>query len=126
MSISMHLTNIFLYFGNYLCHLKAKVWYSVCLAKCIRFICSKTRRHNSKYKCYCFKYQVCGMLVNVLFSRGHLRLMSIITTNNYMMSGKCIQDFFRKKGNGKSWENNRDFFQNRNNSTVLWICWRRS
>ena len=102
MSINIHPTNIFLYFDNHLCYSKAKSLCSVCMARCIRYISSKTRRQNSEYKCHCFKCQVYRMPLFVLFSRRHLRLMSIVTANNYMVSEKYIRDCFRKKSNGKS------------------------
>ena len=102
MSINIHPTNIFLYFDNHLCYSKAKSLCSVCMARCIRYISSKTRRQNSEYKCHCFKCRVYRMPHFVLFSRRHLRFMSILSANNYMVSEKYIRDCFRKKSNGKS------------------------
>ena len=102
MSINIRPTDIFLYFDNHVCYLKAKRIRSLCVARCIRYIATQTRRHNSEYKCYCFKCHIWQMLIYVLFSRGHLRLMFIIMPNNFLVSEKYICDFFRKKSNGKN------------------------
>ena len=105
MSINIHATNISLYFDDHLMLFKSKK-FMFCMARCIRYISSKTRRQNSEYKCHCFKCRVYRMLLFVLFSRRHLRLMSIVTANNYIVSEKYIRDCFRKKSNGNSLANN--------------------
>ena len=102
MFINVHPCNTLLYLDNHLCYSKAKSLRSLFVARCIQYICSKARRYNYEYKCHCFKCHVCRMLFSVLISRGHLRLMSIVTANNYVVSEKYICDFFRKTINGKS------------------------
>ena len=97
MSINIHPVNIFLYFGKLVCYSKAKRLCSLCAARCICYICSQTRRHNSKYKC-----RLARMLPELLFSRENLRLMSIVTIGNYLVLDGYFGDLFLKKSNGKS------------------------
>ena len=105
MSNNIHPVNVFLYFDNHVCYWKAKRLHSLCVARYIRYVCSQTRRHNSEYKCYCFKCHLARMLLQVLSSRRHLRLMSIVTMGNYLVSYRYFCDFFGKKRNGKSCTN---------------------
>ena len=79
MSINIHPVNVFLYFDNHVCYWKAKRLHSLCVARYIRYVCSQTRRH--------------------------LRLMSIVTMGNYLVSYRYFCDFFGKKRNGKSCTN---------------------
>lgn len=123
MSINIHPTEVVLNFDNHVCYLKAKRLRSLFVARCIPHIATQTRRHTSEYKCYCFKCHICQMLIYVLFSRGHLRLMSITTPNNFLVSEKCIW-FFRIKSNGNSWTKNWNFLWARNCSTVSRVHWR--
>ena len=98
MSVNVHPKNIFLYFDNYLDYLKAKNLHSFCIAQSIRYISSKIRDHSSNYKCYCFKCLVCWLLMTVLISRGHLKLLLIVTSRNYMfVPNQYISDYLGKK-----------------------------
>ena len=101
MSVNIYPCNILLYLDSYLCYSKAKSLRSLCAARCICYIATQTRRHNSEYKCYCFKCRICRLLIYVLFSREHLKLVSIVTASNYLVCEKYICDFFRKN---KQWK----------------------
>lgn len=87
MSISINLENVFLYFNNSLCHTKAKNLHFVCAAKCVRYIGSKTRRHNVKRIYCCFKCKLA-------FCRGHLGLMSDVKKKSSRVPEKCFYSIF--------------------------------
>lgn len=56
------------------------------------------RSHSSTYKCHCFKCLACPMLMTVLISRGHLKLLSIVTSSNYLsIRNQYIYDSLEKK-----------------------------
>ena len=50
------------------------------------FVTFPVKLEDPEYKCYCFKCRLARMLLELLFSRGHLRLMSIVTMGNYLVS----------------------------------------
>lgn len=103
MSADVHPSNILLHFDNHLNYLKAKNLHSLCIAQSIQYIYSKTGVHSSDYKCRCFKCLVCRMLLSVLISRGHLKLLLIVTCKNYMyVANQNIYDSLEIKSNGGS------------------------
>lgn len=94
MSISINPENVFLYFNNSLCHAKAGNLGFVCVAKCVRYIGSKTRRHNVKRLYCCFKCKLAWLLLSMLFSRGHLGLMSNVKKKSSRVPEKCFHSIF--------------------------------
>ena len=100
MSVVVHPENIFLYFDNHLSYPKAKNLHSFCIIRSIRYIVSLIRGHNSSYKCHCFKCRVCRLLISTIFSRGHKKLLLIVTSRNYIfVTDKNIYDSLGKKSN---------------------------
>ena len=90
MSAVVHLRNIFLYFDNHLNYAKAKNLHSFCIA---RYIATLIKGHSKSYKCCCFKCLVCRLLISILLSRGHKKLLNIVTSKNYMfVTNKYIYD----------------------------------
>ena len=84
MSVVLHPLNIFLYFNNTLTPVKAKKLHSFCLARSIRFIAAFTKGHNDNYRCHCFKCLTSRLLIGVLLSRGHKKLLFIVDSKNYL------------------------------------------
>ena len=96
MPTTVHLEHIFLYVDNHLNRSKAKNLPSFFLARAIRYIFSLTKGRNNSYRCYCFKCQVWRMLLGVLFSKGHEKLLTIVTNSNYnFITNKTICDFLK-------------------------------
>ena len=48
------------------------------LIRCVRFLVSRTQKHNSVYVCFCFKCNLARMLIHILRYRRHDCLLSII------------------------------------------------
>ena len=86
MSAVVHLKNILIYFDNHLNFVKAKNLHSFYIAQSIRYIAAKINGHSNNYKCCCFKCQLCRLLKSILLSRGHKKLLSIVTCRNFMFA----------------------------------------
>ena len=68
-----------------------------CFVRSIRHIATIIRGNSKKFKCHCFKFLVCRLLLSVLLSRGHKKLLSIVTHRNYMfVTNKYIYDSLEK------------------------------
>ena len=75
MSVVVHATNIFLHFDKFLNPAKAKNLYSFCIARSICYIANLING---------FKCLVCRVLISMLPSRGHKRLLYIVNRKNYL------------------------------------------
>ena len=106
LSVVVHPTNIFLYFDNFLNPDKVKKLHSFCIARSICYIATLIKGHRDSYKCHCFKCLVCRLLVSVLLSRSHKKLLYILDGKNYLyISNESIFNYLSNK-NGASTKNN--------------------
>ena len=106
MSVVVHPTIIFSYFDNFLNPDKSKKLHSFCIATSIRYIATLIKGHSDSYICHCFKCLVCRLLISVLLSRGHKRLLHIVAGKNYLhISNESIFNYLRNK-NGACTKNN--------------------
>ena len=105
-SVAVDPINIFLYFDTSLNPDKVKKLHSFCIAKSIRYIATLIKRHSDSYRCHCFKCLLCRLLISVLLSRGHKRLLYIVNGKNYLyISNENFFNCLRNK-NGSRRKNN--------------------
>lgn len=85
-------------FNNSLNYQKATELCSPCLVRCIRFIITRTQKHNSIPTCFGFKCSLVSKFINILCYRRHAFLLSFINDrkNKVLMSDQYLHDFFRK------------------------------
>ena len=98
MSVVVHLTNIFLYFDNFLNPDKAKKPHSFCIARSIRYIAALIKGHSDSYRCNCFKCLACKFLISVMLSSGHKKLLYIVNSKNFMfVTNEYVYDCLQNK-----------------------------
>ena len=85
MSLKIYPTKILDYFNNEVSPDKTKQLHSLCLARSVCHLFFQIYYgHNFTYNCHCFVCRIFRILLQALFSRGHQKLLLIITRNNYM------------------------------------------
>ena len=84
MSLKINLSKILDYFNNVVDPDKAKKLHSLCLARSVCHLSFPINGHSLTYNCHCFVCKIFRILLQVLFSRGHQKLLLVITRNNYM------------------------------------------
>ena len=84
MSLKKDPSKILDYFNNVVDPDKAKELHSLCLARSVCHLSFQINSHSRTYNCRCFVCRIFRILLQVLFSRGHQKLLLVITRNNYM------------------------------------------
>ena len=82
MSVVVHPTNVFDYFNNIVDQDKAKQLHSFSIARSICHIAVQIIDHSDNYQCYRVSCRICRLLLTVLLSRKHEKLLCIIKKSN--------------------------------------------
>ena len=79
----VHPTKIFDYFNNMVNQDKVKKLHSFSIARSICHIAVQVSNHSVNYMCFCFWCRIFRLLLSVLLSRRHGKLLLIIRKSNY-------------------------------------------
>ena len=91
MSAVVYPTKVFHYFNNIVDQDKVKQLHSFCIAGSICHVVALVIDHCNDYQCFCFKCRIYRLLIKVLFSIGHGRLLYIVEKSNYLtITNDCI------------------------------------
>lgn len=84
MSLRIDPTKILEYFDNVVDPIKANQLYSFYIARSICHVGVQIDGHNLNYHCHCFMCRICQILLTMLLSKKHQRLLEIVKISNYL------------------------------------------
>ena len=90
----VHPRKIFDYFNNIVDQDKAKKLHSFSIARSICHIAVQISSHRISYMCFCFSCRIFRLLLAVLLSRAHGKLLLIIRKSNY---ANIMDDYVYRK-----------------------------